>query len=185
MAPLQVARTAIPDVLVLEPRVFADDRGSFFESFNQRSFAAATGLDVRFVQDNQSRSLRGVLRGLHYQLLQPQGKLVRAVHGTIFDVAVDIRPDSATRGRWVGVELSAENRRQLWIPPGLAHGFVVRSEVADVLYKATDFYAPEHERCIRWDDPVLAIDWGLAEPPRLSSKDAQGESFPGPTAWAG
>jgi dTDP-4-dehydrorhamnose 3,5-epimerase len=185
MATLQVARTAIPDVLVLEPRVFADDRGCFFESYNERAFAAATGLNVRFVQDNQSRSLGGVLRGLHYQVLQPQGKLVRAVVGTIYDVAVDLRPDSATRGRWVGVELSAENRRQLWIPPGLAHGFVVRSEVAEVLYKATDFYAPEHERCIRWDDPVLAIDWGLAEPPRLSPKDARGEPFPRATPAAG
>jgi dTDP-4-dehydrorhamnose 3,5-epimerase len=134
---------------------------------------------VRFVQDNQSRSLRGVLRGLHYQVRQPQGKLVRAVQGVVFDVAVDIRPESPTVGRWVGVELSAENRRQLWIPPGLAHGFVVRSEIAEVLYKVTAYYAPEHERCIRWDDPVLAIDWGLTEPPRLSPKDARGEPFPG------
>ncbi|MFM1997466.1 MAG: dTDP-4-dehydro-6-deoxy-D-glucose 3,5-epimerase [Planctomycetota bacterium] len=179
MATVQVLATAIPDVLVLEPRVFTDDRGSFFESYNERAFTAAVGRDVRFVQDNHSRSLRGVLRGLHYQVRQPQGKLVRAVQGVVFDVAVDIRPESPTVGRWVGVELSAENRRQLWIPPGLAHGFVVRSEVAEVLYKVTAYYAPEHERCIRWDDPVLAIDWGLTEPPRLSPKDARGEPFPG------
>lgn len=179
MATVQVLATAIPDVLVLEPRVFTDDRGSFFESYNERAFTAAVGRDVRFVQDNHSRSLRGVLRGLHYQVRQPQGKLVRAVQGVVFDVAVDIRPESPTVGRWVGVELSAENRRQLWIPPGLAHGFVVRSEIAEVLYKVTAYYAPEHERCIRWDDPVLAIDWGLTEPPRLSPKDARGEPFPG------
>lgn len=185
MAAMQVRATAIPDVLVLEPQVFSDDRGSFFESYNERAFAAATGISVRFVQDNQSRSLRGVLRGLHYQVRQPQGKLVRAVHGAIFDVAVDIRPGSATYGRWVGVELSAETRRQLWIPPGLAHGFVVRTESAEVLYKATDYYAPEHERCIRWDDPVLAIDWGLTEPPRLSPKDARGVPFPGAASAAG
>jgi dTDP-4-dehydrorhamnose 3,5-epimerase len=177
MAALQVRATAIPDVLVLEPRVFTDERGSFFESYNERAFAAATGVDVRFVQDNHSRSLHGVLRGLHYQVRQPQGKLVRAVQGAVFDVAVDIRPGSGTFGRWVGIDLSAENRRQLWIPPGLAHGFVVRSDAAEVLYKASDFYAPEHERCIRWDDPVLAIDWGLTEPPRLSPKDAAGEAF--------
>jgi len=185
MAALQVRATAIPDVLVLEPQVFSDDRGSFFESYNERAFAAATGLQVRFVQDNHSRSLRGVLRGLHHQVRQPQGKLVRVVHGAIFDVAVDIRPGSATHGRWVGVELSAESRRQLWIPPGLAHGFVVRSEVAEVVYKATDYYAPEHERCIRWDDPVLAIDWGLTAAPRLSPRDARGGPFPEPTPTAG
>lgn len=182
---LQAFATAIPDVLVLEPQVFVDDRGSFFESYNERAFATATGLDVRFVQDNQSQSLRGVLRGLHYQVQQPQGKLVRAVLGTIFDVAVDIRPRSATFGRWVGIELSTENRRQLWIPPGLAHGFVVRSEAAEVLYKTTDYYSPEHERCIRWDDPVLAIDWGLTEPPRLSPKDARGEPFSASQPGAG
>lgn len=185
MAALQVLPTAIPGVLVLEPRAFADDRGSFFESYNERDFAAATGATLRFVQDNHSRSLRGVLRGLHYQVDQPQGKLVRAVLGTVFDVAVDIRPGSATYGRWVGVELSAENRRQMWIPPGLAHGFAVRTEAAEVLYKATDFYAPEHERCIRWNDPELAIDWGLTEPPRLSPKDASGEPFPGSKPTAG
>lgn len=185
MSAPQVRATAIPDVLLLEPRVFTDDRGCFFESYNEQAFAAATGATVTFVQDNHSRSLRGVLRGLHYQARQPQGKLVRAVLGSVFDVAVDIRPGSATFGRWVGFELSAENRRQLWIPPGLAHGFVVRTEVAEVLYKATDFYAPDHERCIVWNDPVLAIDWGLDAPPRLSAKDACGEPFSGRSGTPG
>ena len=169
---MNVTPTEIPDVLVLSPRVFADDRGSFFESFNRRAFAEAVGREVEFVQDNQSTSRRHVLRGLHYQEPQPQGKLVRALVGTIFDVAADIRPGSATFGRWVGVELSAANRRQLWVPEGLAHGFLVLSESAEVLYKTTDFYAPSCERCLRWDDPALAIAWPLTAPPLLSPRDA-------------
>jgi dTDP-4-dehydrorhamnose 3,5-epimerase len=169
---MQVTPTEIPGVLVLEPRVFADDRGSFFESFNARAFAEAVGWEVAFVQDNQSTSRRHVLRGLHYQEPHPQGKLVRALAGAIFDVAADIRPGSPTFGHWVGVELSAENRRQLWVPEGLAHGFLVLSESADVLYKTTDFYAPGCEKCLRWDDPTLAIQWPLAAPPVLSPRDA-------------
>ena len=169
---MNVTPTEIPDVLVLAPRVFADDRGAFFESFNRRAFAEALGREVEFVQDNQSTSRRHVLRGLHYQEPQPQGKLVRALAGTIYDVAADIRPGSATFGRWVGVELSAANRRQLWVPEGLAHGFLVLSESADVLYKTTDFYAPSCERCLRWDDPTLAIRWPLTAPPLLSPRDA-------------
>lgn len=169
---MNVTPTEIPDVLMLSPRVFADDRGSFFESFNRRAFAEAVGREVEFVQDNQSTSRRHVLRGLHYQEPQPQGKLVRALVGTIFDVAADIRPGSATFGRWVGVELSAANRRQLWVPEGLAHGFLVLSESAEVLYKTTDFYAPSCERCLRWDDPTLAIAWPLTAPPLLSPRDA-------------
>ena len=169
---MNVTPTEIPDVLVLSPRVFADDRGAFFESFNRRAFAEAVGREVEFVQDNQSTSRRHVLRGLHYQEPQPQGKLVRALAGTIYDVAADIRPGSATFGRWVGVELSAANRRQLWVPEGLAHGFLVLSESADVLYKTTDFYAPSCERCLRWDDPTLAIRWPLTAPPLLSPRDA-------------
>jgi len=175
-----VVETAIPGVLILEPRVFGDPRGFFVESFNERAFAAAVGEPVSFVQDNHSRSGRGVLRGLHYQVARPQGKLVRVVVGSVFDVAVDIRPGSPTCGRWVGVELSAVNMRQLWVPPGLAHGFVVRSESADVLYKTTDYWHPEHERCIAWNDPVLAIDWGLTGPPLVSEKDARGGPFPPP-----
>jgi dTDP-4-dehydrorhamnose 3,5-epimerase len=169
---VNVTPTEIPDVLVLSPRVFADDRGAFFESFNRRAFAEAVGREVEFVQDNQSTSRRHVLRGLHYQEPQPQGKLVRALAGTIYDVAADIRPGSATFGRWVGVELTAENRRQLWVPEGLAHGFLVLSESAEVLYKTTDFYAPSCERCLRWDDPTLAIRWPLTAPPLLSPRDA-------------
>ena len=172
--PFTVTRTAIADVLILEPRVFGDARGFFFESFNQRDFEAATGLQgVTFVQDNHSRSARGVLRGLHYQVPpHAQGKLVRVVRGAVFDVAVDIRPDSPTYGRWVGVELSESNHRQLWIPPGLAHGFLTLSDEADFLYKTTDYYSPAHERCIRWDDPTLAIEWPLGGvEPRVSDKD--------------
>ena len=172
-----VTTTDIDGVLILDPKVFGDSRGFFFESFNQRVFDAAVGRPVAFVQDNHSRRGRNVLRGLHYQVERPQGKLVRVVAGSVFDVAVDIRRESPTFGRWVGVELSAENKRQLWIPPGLAHGFVVRSESADFLYKTTDYWFPEHERCIRWDDPDLAIDWGLAEPPLVSTKDAAGAPF--------
>ncbi|MDE2585354.1 MAG: dTDP-4-dehydrorhamnose 3,5-epimerase [Betaproteobacteria bacterium] len=166
--------TAIPDVLVFEPKVFGDDRGFFFESFNRRRFTELTGIDTDFVQDNHSRSARNVLRGLHYQILQPQGKLVRVTMGEVFDVAVDIRRNSPTFGHWVGERLSAENKRQLWIPPGFAHGFVVLSETAEFLYKTTDYWAPEHERCVAWNDPDLAIAWPLAGPPSLSAKDAQG-----------
>ena len=176
---MHVIPTALVGVLVLEPRVFGDDRGFFMESYNRRSFAQATGLDIDFVQDNHSRSRKGVLRGLHYQLRQPQGKLVRVTHGAVFDVAVDIRRGSATFGRWVGVELSADNHRQLWVPPGLAHGFVVLSDSADFLYKTTDYYAPEHERSIAWDDPAIGIDWPLAAhgitAPLLSAKDRAGQ----------
>ena len=174
---MNVTPTAIPDVLLLEPKVFGDSRGFFFESYNQRAFEAAVGGVAQFVQDNHSRSGRGVLRGLHYQVEQPQGKLVRVVAGAVFDVAADIRPGSPTYGRWVGVELSGDNKKQLWIPPGLAHGFLVLSDTADFLYKTTDFYAPEHERCIIWNDPGLDIRWPLAEPPILSGKDASGMPF--------
>ena len=177
---MKVTPTAIADVLVLEPRVFGDTRGFFFESFNQRSFAQATGVDLAFVQDNHSLSQKGVLRGLHYQVRQAQGKLVRVVQGEVFDVAVDIRPGSPTYGRWVGEVLSAENKRQMWVPPGLAHGFLVLSERAEFLYKTTDYYAPEHERCIAWNDPVLGIDWPLdGSSPQLSAKDLAGKPFPG------
>ena len=169
---MKVTATTIPGVLMIEPRVFADERGAFFESFNTRAFAEAVGHPVNFVQDNQSTSLLHVLRGLHFQEPQRQGKLVRALSGSIYDVAADIRPDSPTFGTWVGVELSAENRRQLWVPEGLAHGFLVLSETADVLYKTTDFYAQGCEKCIRWDDPRLAIEWPLTAPPLLSPRDA-------------
>ena len=171
---MKVTPLAIPDVLLIEPRVFGDARGFFFESFNQRAFNEATGLDVHFVQDNHSRSVRHVLRGLHYQLPPyAQGKLVRAVVGEVFDVAVDLRPDSPTLGHWVGALLSAENKHQMWVPPGFAHGFLVMSEAAEFLYKTTDYYAPEYERSIRWDDPELAIAWPLAGAiPLLSGKDA-------------
>ncbi len=167
--------TALPGVFVVEPAVFGDERGYFYESYNQRKLEAALGRPLHFVQDNHSRSARGVLRGLHYQLPRPQGKLVRVVHGQVFDVAVDLRAGSATRGRWLGEVLSAENRRQLWIPEGFAHGFLVLSEEAEFLYKTTDYYAPEHERCIRWDDPALGISWpSVGSSPRVSAKDARG-----------
>ena len=169
--------TAIPDVLILEPKVFGDDRGFFYESYNQQAFQAATGLDVTFVQDNHSKSARNVLRGLHYQVEQPQGKLVRVVQGEVFDVAVDIRKGSKTFGLWVGQILSAENKKQLWVPPGLAHGFVVLSDTAEFLYKTTDYYAPAHERCIAWNDPDLAINWQMQGEPLLSAKDAAGAAF--------
>lgn len=171
---MNIISTTIPDVLILEPKVFGDARGFFFESYNERAFRQAAGLGVSFVQDNHSRSARGVLRGLHYQIRQPQGKLVRVVRGSVFDVAVDVRRSSPTFGRWVGVELSEDNHRQLWVPPGLAHGFLVTSESADFLYKTTDYYAPEHERCIAWNDPAIGIDWPLAGAPRLSAKDQAG-----------
>ncbi|MBA2964836.1 MULTISPECIES: dTDP-4-dehydrorhamnose 3,5-epimerase [Ramlibacter] len=168
---MKAIATAIEGVFLIEPKVFGDSRGFFFESFNQRAFREATGTQHEFVQDNHSRSSRGVLRGLHYQLQQPQGKLVRVVRGAVFDVAVDIRRSSPTFGRWVGYELSEENQRQLWVPPGFAHGFVVLSESADFLYKTTDYYAPQHERSIRWDDPSIGIQWPDAGPLLLSGKD--------------
>ena len=173
----KVTPTAIPDVLILEPKVFGDSRGFFFESFNVKDFANVTGLDVNFVQDNHSKSAKGVLRGLHYQLQQAQGKLVRVTQGAVFDVAVDIRKSSATFGKWVGCELSDANHKQLWIPPGFAHGFVVISESADFLYKTTDYYAPAHERCIAWNDPSIGIQWPEGIKPLLSTKDQQGVSL--------
>ena len=166
--------TNIADIIILEPKVFGDSRGFFLESFNQLAFNKATGLDVQFVQDNHSRSAKGVLRGLHYQIQKPQGKLVRVTQGAVFDVAVDIRKSSPTFGQWAGIELSAENHLQLWIPPGFAHGFVVLSESADFLYKTTDYYAPEFERCIAWNDPDIGIDWQYHAEPLLSAKDQQG-----------
>ena len=173
---MQATRLAIPDVVLIEPKVFGDARGFFFESFNQRAFNEVTGTNHHFVQYNHSRSTKGVLRGLHYQIQQPQGKLVRVVQGAVFDVAVDIRKSSATFGQWVGVELSAENHRQLWVPPGFAHGFVVLSDTADFLYKTTDYYAPQYERCIAWNDPTLAIAWpDLGMRPTLSAKDGAGK----------
>lgn len=171
---MKATPTAIPEVLVIEPKVFGDARGFFLESWNARAFREATGVEASFVQDNHSRSARGVLRGLHYQLRQPQGKLVRVVRGAVFDVAVDLRRSSPSFGRWVGVELGEDNHRQLWVPPGFAHGFLVLSESADFLYKTTDYYAPEHERCIAWNDPDLAIAWPAGITPSLSDKDSRG-----------
>ena len=172
---MKATRLAIPEVVLIEPKVFGDDRGFFFESFNQKAFNEATGTNHQFVQDNHSRSAKGVLRGLHYQIQQPQGKLVRVAQGAVFDVAVDIRKSSPTFGHWVGAELSADNHRQLWVPPGFAHGFVVLSESADFLYKTTDYYAPQHERCIAWNDAQLAIAWPYAGEPVLSAKDQAGK----------
>jgi dTDP-4-dehydrorhamnose 3,5-epimerase len=174
---MKVTATSIADVLIIEPKVFGDSRGFFLESFNQREFNSATDSNFNFVQDNHSRSEKGVLRGLHYQLGKPQGKLVRVVRGAVFDVAVDIRPASPTFGKWVGLELNEHDNRQLWVPPGLAHGFLVLSDSADFLYKTTDYYAPELERCIAWDDPDLGIQWPLVQPPKLSVKDRSGASF--------
>ncbi len=175
---MKMTATALPEVLILEPQVFGDERGFFYESFNARRFAEVTGLTREFVQDNHSRSARGVLRGLHYQLQQAQGKLMRVSAGEVYDVSVDIRRSSPNFGKWVGVHLSAENKRQLWVPEGFAHGFLVLSDYAEFLYKTTDYYAPAHERCIRWDDPQLAIDWPLnGLPPQLSAKDRQGLSL--------
>lgn len=172
---MKAVPSAIPDVVLFEPKVFGDERGFFFESFNAREFAKATGLEAQFVQDNHSRSRQGVLRGLHYQLApKAQGKLVRVTEGEVFDVAVDIRRGSPTFGQWVGEILSAENKRQLWIPAGFAHGFAVLSENAEFLYKTTDYWSPEHERCIRWDDPTLAIPWPVPGTPLVSDKDRQG-----------
>ena len=175
---MKVTASAIPDVLIIEPKVFGDERGFFFESFNQRSFNQATGLDVTFVQDNHSKSARHVLRGLHYQINQPQGKLVRVTAGEVFDVAVDIRRNSNTFGRWVGEILSGDNKKQLWIPAGFAHGFLVLSDYAEFLYKTTDYWESRHERCIIWNDPTLAIKWPVLQgEPLLSAKDAEGKFF--------
>jgi dTDP-4-dehydrorhamnose 3,5-epimerase len=175
---MKVTATSIADVLIIEPRVFGDSRGFFFESFNQRDFDKATGTSFNFVQDNHSRSEKGVLRGLHYQLSQPQGKLVRVVRGSVFDVAVDIRKSSPTFGKWVGVVLSADNKCQMWIPPGFAHGFLTLSDSADFLYKTTDYFAPEFERCIAWNDPTLNVTWPLeGSVPTLSGKDQAGTDF--------
>jgi dTDP-4-dehydrorhamnose 3,5-epimerase len=173
--PYTMTPTALPEVLVLEPRVFGDERGFFFESFNQRDFKQATGLDVNFVQDNHSRSVRGVLRGLHYQIQHPQGKLVRVTQGEVFDVVVDLRRGSATFGRSATVVLSAENKRQLWIPPGFAHGFLVTSEAAEFLYKTSDYWYPEHERSLLWNDPDLGVQWPLVGEPTLAAKDKVGK----------
>jgi len=174
---MKVTPTVIADVLVIEPKVFGDERGFFYESYNGRAFAEATGLDVAFVQDNHSRSQKPVLRGLHYQIRQAQGKLVRATLGEVFDVAVDLRRSSPTFGQWVGERLSADNKKQLWIPAGFAHGFLVLSDVAEFQYKTTDYYAPEHERCIAWNDPAIGIEWPLADKPSLSAKDRDGVSW--------
>lgn len=174
---MKVLPTEIPDVLILEPQVFEDERGFFFESFNEQTFIDKTGVLARFVQDNHSRSCQNVLRGLHYQIQQGQGKLVRAIAGSIFDVAVDIRKHSPTFGQWVGHRLSAENKQMLWIPNGFAHGFLVTSDYAEVLYKTTDYYAPQHERCILWNDPDLSIAWPLTTNPILSAKDQAGKSL--------
>jgi len=173
---MNLVPTNIPDVLIMEPRVFGDNRGFFYESFNQRAFEEKIGTGVEFVQDNHSRSARHVLRGLHYQIQQAQGKLVRVVAGSVYDVAVDIRQGSLTFGHWVGIVLSAENKRQLWVPPGFAHGFLVMSEFAELLYKTTDYYAPQHERTILWNDPDIGIDWPLeGAEPVLSEKDQKGK----------
>jgi dTDP-4-dehydrorhamnose 3,5-epimerase len=168
---MPIQTTTVPDVIIIEPKVFGDGRGFFFESFNARNFAEETGVKAEFVQDNHSKSAKGVLRGLHYQIKQPQGKLVRVVAGEVFDVAVDLRKQSPTFGQWVGVMLSADNKRQLWIPPGFAHGFLVTSDTAEFLYKTTDYYAPEFERSILWSDPTIGIDWPIAGEPVLSNKD--------------
>jgi dTDP-4-dehydrorhamnose 3,5-epimerase len=181
---MQVHKTDLPEVLIIEPRVFGDDRGFFYESFNQRRFQELTGLQSEFVQDNHSRSAKNVLRGLHYQIRQPQGKLVRVVAGEVFDVAVDMRRASKTFGKWTGVVLSAENKRQMWIPEGYAHGFLVLSESAEFLYKTTDYYAPEYERAVRWNDPDIGVAWPLQGAPLLSAKDkaalslSEAETFP-------
>jgi len=175
--PFTVTPTAIPDVLVLEPKVFGDARGFFFESFNARDFREITGLQVDFVQDNHSKSAKGVLRGLHYQIQHAQGKLVRVTQGTVFDVAVDLRKSSPTFGRWAGQVLSAENCKQMWIPPGFAHGFVVLSDSAEFLYKTTDYWYPEHERSLLWNDPTVGVEWPIDFEPQLAAKDAAGKPF--------
>ena len=172
---MKVTATSIPDLLIIEPKVFGDDRGFFYESFNQKTFKQVTGLDLQFVQDNHSRSVKNVLRGLHYQIQQPQGKLVRVVQGAVFDVAADIRRSSPTFGQHVALELSADNKRMLWIPAGFAHGFLVTSDTAEFLYKTTDYYAPEYERCLAWNDPDIAIQWPINGEPALSAKDRDGQ----------
>ena len=174
---MNAIKTNIPDVILFEPKVFGDDRGFFFESFNAKVFEEAVGKQLNFVQDNHSKSAKNVLRGLHYQIEQAQGKLVRVSQGEVFDVAVDLRVASATFGHWVGVVLSAENKRQVWIPPGFAHGFLVLSETAEFLYKTTDFYAPQHECSLKWDDPTVGVQWPLQGTPMLSAKDVNGLSF--------
>jgi len=174
---MNIIKAEIPDVLILEPKIFGDDRGFFYESYNKKLFQELTGIERDFVQDNHSLSSRGVLRGLHYQIKQPQGKLVRVVSGVVFDVAVDLRRSSESFGKWVGVELSALNKKQMWIPEGFAHGFIVLSDVAEFLYKTTDYYSPERERCIRWDDPEVTIDWQFDGEPQVSEKDGQGVLF--------
>jgi dTDP-4-dehydrorhamnose 3,5-epimerase len=174
LMPYTVTKTSLPEVLILEPKVFGDARGFFFESFNARDFAQSTGLDVQFVQDNHSKSAKGVLRGLHYQIEHPQGKLVRVTQGEVFDVAVDLRRSSPNFGKWEGVVLSADNKRQLWIPPGFAHGFVTLSESAEFLYKTTDYYHPEHERCLLWSDTAVGIQWPIGAAPLLAAKDVAG-----------
>lgn len=171
---MKVTRGQLPEVVVIEPRVFGDDRGFFLESYNRRAFREAIGVDADFVQDNHSRSASNVLRGLHYQIRQPQGKLVRVVAGEVFDVAVDLRRSSPNFGRWMGLHLSAENKRVLWVPPGFAHGFLALSDSTEVLYKTTDYYAPEHERCVLWSDPDIGIEWPLAGAPVVSEKDRRG-----------
>jgi len=175
--PYTVTPTAIPEVLVLEPKVFGDTRGFFFESFNARDFSEVTGLDVNFVQDNHSKSSKGVLRGLHYQIQNPQGKLVRVVQGVVFDVAVDLRKSSPTFGKWIGQVLDSQRHQQLWIPPGFAHGFVVLSESAEFLYKTTDYWYPEHERSLLWNDATVGIDWPIDFEPQLAAKDAAGKAW--------
>jgi dTDP-4-dehydrorhamnose 3,5-epimerase len=175
--PYIVTPTAIPEVLILQPKVFGDDRGFFFESFNQRDFQQITDLNVQFVQDNHSKSSKGVLRGLHYQIQHPQGKLVRVTQGAVFDVAVDLRRSSPSFGKWVGVELSVENKKQLWVPPGFAHGFVVTSDSAEFLYKTTDYWYPEHERSLLWSDAAVGIQWPLNGEPQLAAKDASAKTL--------
>lgn len=175
--PYTVTPTAIPEVLLLTPKVFGDARGFFFESFNARDFADATGMDVAFVQDNHSKSAKGVLRGMHYQIQHPQGKLVRVVQGSVFDAVVDMRKSSPTFGKWVGAVLSAENNQQLWVPPGFAHGFVTLSDSAEFLYKTTDYWYPAHERSLAWNDPTVGIDWPFDFEPQLAAKDQAGKAF--------
>ena len=174
---MKIIPTSLPEVLIIEPQVFGDSRGFFYESFNARKFTELTGVQAEFVQDNHSKSGKNILRGLHYQIQHPQGKFVRVVSGEVFDVAVDIRKSSPNFGKWEGIILSAENKRQLWIPPGFAHGFVVLSEQAEFLYKTTDYWAPEHERCLAWNDPEIGIDWPISEAPLLSAKDQLGKSL--------
>ena len=174
---MKMTPTNIPDVLIIEPKVFGDARGFFYESFNQKAFNEVTGQNATFVQDNHSRSIKGVLRGLHYQIQHPQGKLVRVTQGEVFDVAVDLRRSSPSFGKWVGMVLSADNKRQLWIPPGFAHGFVVTSESAEFLYKTTDYWYPEHERSLLWDDPGVGVAWPISSAPQLASKDVAGKTL--------